>query len=225
MKRPRIRRQLSALLFMVIIATYYLGSMLMPAPEIALTIGEPWEDMRQRSTARIGEAPPGEIWFGMPETDASLRFIDPQYGFTTPPARFLTVGFQYERVRNVRMSPQVEPLLLDEALPVLLDLQAQLISKGWKNIRPRTGPAFADTPAWRAKLRDSHQGGWTLWQAGDDYQVTLIMHRFTYSKRPKEERYLITLELAAPWLPGVENEHYLPRQPDSVDRCKKTPCE
>jgi hypothetical protein len=220
MNRPRIRRKLSSLLFLVVVAAYYLGPTVMPASEIALTIGEPWEDMRQRSTARIGEAIPGETWFRIPATDARLRFIHPLYGFTTPPARFLTVGFQNERVRNVHISPQIEPLLLDEALPILLDLQAQLISKGWKNIRPLARPAFADTPAWRAKLRDSHQGGWTLWQAGDDYQVTLIMHRFTYSKRPEEERYLITLELAAPWLPSVENEHYLPRQPDPVDHCK-----
>jgi hypothetical protein len=29
----------------------------------------------------------------------------------------------------------------------------------------------------------------------------LIVHRFKYSKRPDEERYMITLSVAKPWLP------------------------
>lgn len=33
-------------------------------PEIALMLGEPWEDMRQRSSAAIAPAIPGEIWGG-----------------------------------------------------------------------------------------------------------------------------------------------------------------
>ena len=62
-------------------------------PEIALTLDEPWEDMRQRSSAVISPAIPNEIWFRMPKSDARLRFIDPIYGFETPLARFLTIGF------------------------------------------------------------------------------------------------------------------------------------
>ncbi|WP_434678229.1 MULTISPECIES: hypothetical protein [unclassified Pseudomonas] len=41
MKRPLVRRKLSAQLFMAVVAAYYFGSLLMPAPEIALTIDEP----------------------------------------------------------------------------------------------------------------------------------------------------------------------------------------
>ena len=53
-------------------------------PEIALMIGEPWEDMRKRSSAAIDPAIPGHFWGRLPKSDARLRFIDPQYGFVTP---------------------------------------------------------------------------------------------------------------------------------------------
>ena len=208
----RRTRKRSALLFMAVVATYYLGSMLMPAPEIALAIGEPWEDMRRRSTARIGGSIPGRSWFSMPDTDASLRFIDAQYGFTTPPARFFTVSFEDEHVKSVYMSPQVEPLLLEDAMKVFMDIEAQLAAGGWVNIRPETFPTLIATPEWRATLRNSPNGVTTYWHAEDKYQVMLIMHRFRDSKRPKEERYLITLNMAPPWTPRVDRSS-LPLKP------------
>ena len=42
-------------------------------PEIALIYGEPWEDMRQRSSATINPAIPDETGFRIPKTDARLR--------------------------------------------------------------------------------------------------------------------------------------------------------
>ena len=164
-------------------------------PEIALVIGEPWEDMRKRSSASIGPAVPNRVWFHMPQSDARLRFIDPQYGFVTPLARFFTVGFHDERIDGVRMSPQIEPLLLDDALAVVLDLQEQWRRGGWTLRRANSFPAFADTPEWRAQLRDVNKGGKAYWRAGDKYQTLLLLHRFRDYKRPTEERYLITLGL------------------------------
>lgn len=173
-------------------------------PEIALSIGEPWEDMRLRSSANIDPALPKQIWFGTPKSDARLRFIDPKYGFETPLARFFTIGFIDSRVRNVRMSPQVEPLLLDDALRVVVDLQNQWKRNGWDLIFPKTEPAIADTVEWRAKLRDVNKGGRTFWQAGDRYQAMLILNRFIDKKRPSEERYMITLAVGKPWVPHDE---------------------
>ena len=167
-------------------------------PEIALDIDESWEDMRKRSTAKIASALPDAHWFRVPKSSARLRFIDPQYGFTTPVAKFFTVGFNRDRVGDVRMSPQTEPLLLDDALRVLLDLQCQFIAKGWANRFPGEYPQFADTPSWRAQFRDANKGGKNYWQAADKYRATLRIRRFTWSKRPEEERYLITLELFKP---------------------------
>lgn len=167
-------------------------------PEIALMLGEPWEEMRQRSTAAIGPAIPGEIWGRLPQSDARLRFIDPKYGFVTPLARFFTIGFVNEQVLNVRMSPQIEPLLLDDTLKVVLDLQEQWRKGGWEPIRLRSNPPFADTPEWRARLRDVDRGGTSYWWAGNQYQVMLGVGRFKDYRNPTEERYLITLELAKP---------------------------
>ncbi|WP_095079910.1 hypothetical protein [Pseudomonas sp. Irchel s3h17] len=164
--------------------------------EIALVIGEPWEDMRQRSSATIGPAIPGRAWFNMPKSDARLRFIDPHYGFETPLARFFTVTFDDELVNSVSMSPQIEPLLLDDTLKVVLDLQEQWRKGGWTPNRVKDFPSFADTPQWRAQLRDVNKGGTAYWLAGDKYQAMLVVNRFEDYKRPEEERYLITLGLS-----------------------------
>ena len=168
-------------------------------PEIALLIGEPYEAMRQRSSASIDPAIPGHSWFNVPKSDARLRFADPQFGFVTPLARFFTVSFTDEKVRSVRMSPQIEPLLLDDTIKVVLDLQEQWRKAGWTPIKVDYFPSFADTPQWRAQLRDVNKGGKTYWHAGNQYQVMLIVNRFRDQNRPTEERYLITLALATPW--------------------------
>ena len=125
---------------------------------------------------------------------------DPKYGFVTPQARFFTISFDNERVASIRMSPQIEPLLLDDALKVVLDLQNQWREQGWFVINPESDPPLADTPQWRAQLRDINKGGRTFWQASDKYYVMLGMGRFKDSRHPDEERYLITLELARPWV-------------------------
>ena len=170
-------------------------------PEIALVYGEPWEDMRQRSSAKIAPAIPDEIWFRMPKSDARLRFIDPHYGFVTPLARFFAITFNKGEVRNIRMSPQVEPLLLDDALKVVLDLQDQWRANGWVAMRRISAPPFADTPQWRALFRDKNKVGVTYWQAGGRYQVLLGFNRFKDTRNPGQERYMIMLDLGKPWLP------------------------
>jgi len=162
-------------------------------PEIALMIGEPWEDMRRRSSAVIQPAIPGHYWGRMPKSDARLRFVDPQYGFVTPLARFFSISFDDERVSNVRMSPQIEPLLLDDTLKVVLDLQDQWRNAGWVPIRAEEFPSFADTPQWRDRLREVKNVEKAYWRAGDKYQLMLVVSRFRDNKRPTEERYLITL--------------------------------
>ena len=164
-------------------------------PEIALIPGEPWEDMRQRSSAAIEPAISGHHWFSIPKTDARLRLVDPQYGFITPLARFFTIGFTDDRVDGIRMSPQIEPLLLDDTLKVVLDLQEQWRKGGWIPVRVKDDPPFADTPEWRAQLRDVNQGGWSYWQAGDKYKLMMGVNRFKDDRNPTEERYLIKLEL------------------------------
>lgn len=169
--------------------------------EIALVIGEPWEEMRQRSSASIGPAIAGSFWGRSPDSDARLRFTDPQYGFVTPVARYLAVTFTSAgSVGSVRMSPQIEPLLLDDILKVALDLQEQWRQGGWVPTLPNESPPIADTAQWRAKLRDVRRGGTTYWQAGDQYQIMMMVHRFKDYRHPTQERYLITLSIGEPWV-------------------------
>ena len=169
--------------------------------EIALVIGEPWEDMRQRSSASIGPAIAGSFWGRSPDSDARLRFIDPRYGFVTPVARYLAVTFTSTGlVSTVRMSPQIEPLLLDDIFKVVLDLQEQWRKAGWVLTRPNQYPALADTPQSRARFSGPRPMGTTYWQAGDLYQVMMSVRRFKDDKRPTEDRYLITLSMAEPWM-------------------------
>jgi len=198
----RCRRLGIVLLVLLAVALLRWGfQALADEPEIALEMGGTYEDLRERSTANFSQLIPGRVWFGIPKTDARLRFIDPQYGFVTPLARFFTVGFDDNRINGIRMSPQIEPLLLDDVLKVVLDLQDQWRRSGWVVIWPKDDPPFADTPEWRAQLQDVNKGGTTYWQAGDKYQVLLRVHLFNDYKRPDEERYMITLNLGKPWLP------------------------
>jgi hypothetical protein len=192
MHRVGWRRSVVVLAVTVLLVVVVI-QLLSDEPEIALVIGEPYEAMRQRSTAAIDPAIPGHVSFNIPKSDARLRFIDPQYGFVTPPARFFTVIYNKDMINSVRMSPQIEPLLLDDTLKVVLDLQEQWRKAGWVPIRVKDFPSFADTPQWRAQLRDVNKGGTAYWRAGDKYQLMLVVSRFKDSKRPTEERYLITL--------------------------------
>ena len=203
---PRLnsrRQQLAFVLFifMAIITLRWVVQAFADDPEIALIYGEPWEDMRQRSSAAINPAIPDETGFRIPKTDARLRYIHPQYGFETPLARFFTISFEDERVSSIRMSPQIEPLLLDDALKIVLDLQDQWRRQGWVLTSPKTDPAIADTPAWRAQLRNENTRGRTFWQAEEKYQIMVLLARFQDDRHPDEERYLITLGIGNIWVP------------------------
>ena len=190
-------------------------------PVIALQMGGPYEYMEAHSTAPFSAWGRGRkgVSGGIPKVDARLRFVDPQYGFETPLARFFTVTFVRNLVDDIRMSPQIEPLLIDDAMKVVLDLQAQWCAKGWRPIGTRRNPTIADTPAWRAYIRSGELAGQSYWQAGDKYQAMLILGRFDDYRYPDQERYLITLAIAEPWLQFEEDErrfephHSPPPQP------------
>lgn len=199
-------------------------------PQVVLEMGGTYEYLQEYSSASFTPLIRGHAWMGVPHTDARLRFVDSQYGFLTPLARFFTVGFEDNVVKSIRMSPQIEPLLLDDALKVVLDLQDQWRDGGWLVAGPKSFPSIADTPEWRSRLRDVNKGGTTYWQAGEKYQVMLFMNRFKYSKHPNEERYLITLNLGRPWVP-FDDDEYVPDQTSGAMRLfpKKTtgapPCQ
>ncbi|CDG18625.1 hypothetical protein [Xenorhabdus doucetiae] len=190
---------LTLLIALSLIAAYFYHSFYSNKPEIALVIGEPYENMRQRSSADIAPHLPGHAWYNVPKTDARLRFIDPKYGFVTPPARFFTVMFDDGIIDGVRMSPQIEPLLYDDAIKIVLDLQDQWHKAGWELTKGYL--PLANTPELHENLRNMKGGaGTTYWQANDQYQIMLSMALFEDDRHPDEERYLITLALAKPWV-------------------------
>jgi hypothetical protein len=175
-------------------------------PEISMMINEPWEDMRQRSTAEISPVAPGDVSHAMPKSDARLRFNDPEFGFVTPLARYFTVSFANERVESIRMAPQTEPLRLDDALKVVIALQDQWREKGWLAVGVRETPAIADTPEWRAWFRNGKQPALSFWLAANKYKVVLILEPFDDLPPPIAARYLITLTLGEQWIPSDEGE-------------------
>ncbi|SMQ27055.1 hypothetical protein SAMN04488483_3398 [Pseudomonas helmanticensis] len=195
-------------------------------PVIALELGGTYENMSEHSTAPFSPLIRGHVWGGIPKTDARLRLVDSQYGFETPLARFLSVGFNDNVVDDIRMSPQIEPLLIDDAMKVVLDLQAQWCAKGWRPVGTRRYPTIADTPEWRAYLRPGVLQGHAYWQAGDKYQVMLILARFRDSRHLDQERYLITLDIGEAWRLFEEDERRFEPHHSPPPQPKKgaTPC-
>ena len=121
--RVKLAWLLAGGVFLIIVCLTYLQ--LFSDREIALVMGEPWDKMRWRSTAPIAQALPGYRWGASPETDARLRFVDEQYGFITPVGRFFIVTFDNEKVVSAIIHPHTKPLLIDDALAIVLDLQNQ----------------------------------------------------------------------------------------------------
>ncbi|WP_341237609.1 hypothetical protein [uncultured Limnobacter sp.] len=175
------------------------AELLTPAKEIALIIGEPWKDMQARSSAKIADNIPNEIWYRVPEELAYLRFADPKFGFTTPPAKFFTVSFDDDAsIRSVRMSPQVEPLPLQEALDIVLDLQNQWGKSGWEVMYPDENPPYENSASLIEKMTRCAPDS-TYWEVKGKYQIMLIMSCYKDERYPDEQRFLISLSMGKPW--------------------------
>ncbi|MGU7784526.1 flagellar biosynthesis sigma factor [Burkholderia sp. PU8-34] len=169
-----------------------------PVDEVVLTIGEPYEQVRQQSRSTLPIATQDNSINLYVKRPAALRFSDTQYGFVTPAAKFLSIyADTHGKVWSVTLSPQVETLPLDATMAILLDLQNQLRRGGWHPILVARHPPIADTPETRARMR-SNLSPQAFWLAGDKYQVSIDVRRFIHENRPEDERYLITLQLTGP---------------------------
>lgn len=164
--------------------------------EVTASLGQPYEQVRKQSRSTLPPIETGSFWAGYVSRPAKFRFSDPQYGFVTPAAKFLTVGYdEYGKVWLVRLSPQTETLPLNETMAIVLDLQDQLRRQGWRPILKSRHPAVNDAPAIIERIRrgdDPH----TYWQVAGKYQLAVDIRRFTHEDRPEDERYLITLALS-----------------------------
>jgi preprotein translocase subunit SecG len=165
-------------------------------PEISLVIGEPFEDMRKRSTAKIDPPVAGHVWFKIPKTNARLRFNDPDHGFITPPAKFFTVTHNDEgKIAGVRMSPQVTSLPLEETLAVMLDLTKQFRGAGWVPLYLDDGfDTYADDQKTRDGLKRCFLES-NYWRT-KKYQIIFHVRCFSDSQYPNQQRYLMTLSIS-----------------------------
>ena len=167
---------------------------LAPAKEIALIIGEPWKNMQTRSTAKIADDIPDEIWYRVPKELAYLRFSDPDYEFVTPPAKFFTIGFNRGKIDSIRMSPQIEPLPLQQALDIVLNLQEQWRTSGWTLDEPEEFPAYDNTPVWYQALKECSALS-SHWNAGKLYQLMVVITCYGDNRYPDNKGYLVTISM------------------------------
>lgn len=174
--------------------------------EVALVFGEPWADMQKRSSATIPDPIPGHHWYIQPEEISTLRFADPQFEFTTPPAKFFVITHDdKEKVYSIRMSPVLEPLPLEQALQVVLDLQDQWRKKGWELTYPDEFPAYENTPFWIDQFSRC-AGDSVYWQAKREYQIMISLYCFADDNAPGQPRYMIIMSMGTPWLKPWEDD-------------------
>jgi hypothetical protein len=84
-------------------------AMTKPVDEVALTLGEPYDQVRQQSRSTLPPLEPDAAWGGFVIRPARFRFADPAHGFVTPAAKILNVGYdKHGNVWSVTLSPQVE---------------------------------------------------------------------------------------------------------------------
>lgn len=165
--------------------------------EVALKLGEPWEDMRERSSARIDPATSQYFVGTLLKFNARLRLVDPQYGFVTPVGRNLSVSLgPGQTVGHSSLELHTEHLLLDDAWEILRDMQEQWRNAGWTPFNIGPFPPFAETPDEYAKLKYGNRRGNFYWRAADEYEVKLGIHGFESSERPGEIRYRLRLQLS-----------------------------
>lgn len=180
------------------VAIWGIYSMTRPVDEVVLTLGEPYDQIRQQSRSTLPVATKDNSINLCVSRPAMLRFNDPKFGFTTPAAKFLSLYTdQLGNVTIVTLSPQIETLPLDKAMGIIEDLQEQLRRNGWHTILANRFPPITGTPTMLESIRrgDDPQ---TFWQVAGKYQVALDIRRFIHENRPNDERYLITLELSGP---------------------------
>ncbi|HEX7906540.1 MAG TPA: flagellar biosynthesis sigma factor [Paraburkholderia sp.] len=178
--------------------------------EVILKLGEPYEQMRQRSRSSLPPRGTGSI--SMASVIAKFRFDDPVYGFTTPAAVFSQMGLddsENSNVASVQLSPQMTALPLDEAIAIVMDIQDQLRRSGWRAFQYSYWRPIENTPVTRRAI-GACKDPMSVWNGGDKYQVTLDVRCFSTQMQPGQERYVVTLELGPPFYKdaaGTEAAH------------------
>jgi hypothetical protein len=170
---------------------------------VVLKLDESWETARERNGL------PNRSQEGKPLATviAAFRLDDPVYGFTTPRAVLLDFGLDGRdspRITSVHLLPQAHPLVLDDAMTLVMQLQHQLRQRGWRPVRYPAWRPFEDTEAFRARIRGC-EFPMAVWNGGETYQVSLKVGCASVIQSPGAERYEVDLELGRPFwkdIPG-----------------------
>ena len=92
------------------------------------------------------------------------------------------------------MSPQVEPLPLQEALDIVLNLQDQWRNNGWVLSDPVEFPAYENNEVWVQALKNCSAHS-THWQAIPRYQLMIAISCFERDRFPKKSGYMVTISM------------------------------
>lgn len=162
--------------------------------EVVMKLGEPYEQVRKHSRSTL---PPWESgdFMAVVTRPAAFRFDDAQYGFTTPAAKFLSLGISGRtgKVDSVTLSPQVEVLRFEDAIAIVMDLQTQWRRGGWRPFQASYWRPIEDTVKTRRAIQKCEDPT-AIWNAGIQYQVSLNIRCFRTDARLEQERYLITVQ-------------------------------
>ncbi|MFZ1389794.1 MAG: hypothetical protein WBP46_18735 [Thiolinea sp.] len=170
------------------------------APEVVMSIGDSYEKIEQASSYKMTRAYSEGFWSTVVKEPTSLRFSDPEFGFVTPPAKFLAISGANKAADVVRMSPQEEALPLKETIAVVVDLEQQLERGGWKICVPDRRPAYKTNPQIAQELAHDKDRG-VFWRAGDKYMLNYDTQLFSGDPTKGNDRYLITISLGGSPLP------------------------
>lgn len=166
-----------------------------PSDIVVLRLGESYEQVRERSRSTLPSRDPS--WGPLASVIAKLHFDDPEYGFTTPVSVFLSMGYsgpQNSNVDSVQLSPQLEPLSIDEVLTIVMNIQDQLLKRGWHPFQYSRMRPIEDTPQFRRLIREC-DFPMSVWNGGEKFQVTIDVGCHSIPQQPGKERYVVTLEL------------------------------
>jgi hypothetical protein len=72
----------------------------------------------------------GVTW--VTERAVTIRFNDPEHGFTLPPTKFAALSYLNNRAETLATSPMLQQLAFEEAVQVLAQVQNQLKASGWE---------------------------------------------------------------------------------------------
>jgi|GEM_PF-6205692 len=164
------------------------------APEIEIAIGEPWSNTLQRSAVEFTTTPDSDRIL-LARTNASLRLLDPQYGFVTGPAWKVLVFLNEEgHVKTIGVFLAETSMSLDKAIATATALQEQMRKRGWVPFLPKAQPPISDTAQWREHLQQSDYSSLSLWQAGNNL-TTFWLHRIEDSAPGLDGRYVLSLHI------------------------------